>query len=462
MMRHGGLTARETAAERRALDLELAALPRHIWDSVFTACATRIRSRGSVSGTIVLTDPEVVRHVEGMGCPVRRGTMRLRELDAALRGGRFREGLLAVVERWTGAAIITKWEERNAEARAWDAQWTVWRDAITRPEPQAETAPDMEAALLGWLEASARTFKARWRKQPEATHLAVLRAIAGARRAPGLDAVASVIALPVFAEQVAGDPHAFDATRRTGRWLVAALRARFLGDVELRGLRGAEERAAVLDAAGLSTDGISSRVVVFGLAGAHPLLRAAHEAGEPVMLTQLNLERLDQVAVPSGVAHVVENPAVFTSIVRRLMAQPGGGPAPTLVCTSGQFGVTAAGILDRIAATGAAIRYSGDFDPDGIRIADRVWRRYPSQMVPWRLDRATYQAARAREWCATQVEDEARRSSVRPWPEERERLLTAITMGGKVYQEALVETLIDDVVAGARPSSPRIAGARAH
>jgi hypothetical protein len=60
------------------------------------------------------------------------------------------------------------------------------------------------------------------------------------------------------------------------------------------------------------------------------------------------------------------------------------------------------------------------------------------------------------------VEDEARRSSVRPWPEERERLLTAITMGGKVYQEALVETLIDDVVAGARPSSPRIAGARAH
>ena len=40
--------------------------------------------------------------------------------------------------------------------------------------------------------------------------------------------------------------------------------------------------------------------------------------------------------------------------------------------------------------SGAEIYYSGDIDPDGIRIADRLWRKYGDRIHVWRMSDEDY------------------------------------------------------------------------
>ena len=40
--------------------------------------------------------------------------------------------------------------------------------------------------------------------------------------------------------------------------------------------------------------------------------------------------------------------------------------------------------------SGAEIYYSGDIDPDGIRIADRLWRKYGDRIHVWRMSKEDY------------------------------------------------------------------------
>jgi uncharacterized protein (TIGR02679 family) len=411
---------------------------------------------GKVAGTITVTDAAVIGAVEGMGCPVRAGRISLTALDRAMRTGRLVEGLLVATERWIGMAIVTKPEEREHQQKVWASLVSGWREAIRRPLGDEPIDQDLVARLDEWLTSASGWIKGRWRKRPTTIDRSVRRAIEAARMAPGVGTTAELLALPVFAQRVVGNPHALDAGRTAGRLAIAALRARFGESVGHVVGTGAEARAAILDAAGLSMDGVSSRVVTFGLAGPHPLFAAAASVHEPLTLTALNLEHVDVVTAPSSIVYVVENPAVFTQIVRALTRgdrEHSGAPIPSLVCTSGQFGVTAAMLLDRLARGGATIWYSGDFDTAGIYIADRVWRRYPGQCVLWRMTPVDYHVARHHRGdtgARPDASSAGARAGPDAWTTVRTKLLDVIDRLGPAYQEGLVHELVADIQDDAR------------
>jgi len=48
-------------------------------------------------------------------------------------------------------------------------------------------------------------------------------------------------------------------------------------------------------------------------------------------------------------------------------------------------------LLDKIAESGAEIYYSGDLDPEGIMIADKLKQRYGDQFHLWRFDEKDYE-----------------------------------------------------------------------
>ncbi len=47
-------------------------------------------------------------------------------------------------------------------------------------------------------------------------------------------------------------------------------------------------------------------------------------------------------------------------------------------------------LLDFLAKSGAVICYSGDLDPTGMDIADRLWQRYGNVVRLWRMDAEDY------------------------------------------------------------------------
>ncbi len=50
-------------------------------------------------------------------------------------------------------------------------------------------------------------------------------------------------------------------------------------------------------------------------------------------------------------------------------------------------------LLDKLVEEGAHIMYAGDFDPEGIQIADRLKQRYKDRLSFWRMTCGDYERA---------------------------------------------------------------------
>ncbi len=256
--------------------------------------------------------------------------------------------------------------------------------------------------------------------------------------------------LPVLANEVAHDPHALDADTPAGRLLLVALGA--------RPGAGVAERQALLAEAGLAVDGVSSTVALFGIgAPQDAAARAAAAAGQAHVaplraVVRWSLPRSDW---DGRVVHTVENPAVFESLLDR-----GLPPGAALLCTSGFPSAAALVVLAALAAAGATLCYSGDFDGKGLRIARRVLAAGGDGAVPWRLAAADYTAAsRAAPGRPLRSDERASlQGLIEAFPPLADGA-AAILAGGRVaYQETLIAELWGDIARGGPPEAGRGAG----
>lgn len=189
-----------------------------------------------------------------------------------------------------------------------------------------------------------------------------------------------------LAARLLGDAHALDQDR-------------LLHQVVLRGLAaasgcgvptGGAERRALWEAYGAGPDLLSRTCLTWGLrpTGDPPVarrLRDAADSGDPVHLTAWDLRRLPSLEGLGGATVLVcENPRVLEAVAAQARS-----PWPA-VCTSGEPNTVVTAVLGLLVASGAGLRYHGDFDWPGIAIANRVVARFGA--VPWRMAAADYEA----------------------------------------------------------------------
>ncbi|MBB4934756.1 uncharacterized protein (TIGR02679 family) [Lipingzhangella halophila] len=301
-------------------------------------------------------------------------TVSLDAVDAVLRrSGASPDGLAAAVEELTGGPVRPRAEVEADLTRAWDEAYEPLSTACARRPELAEWCARLRASglvprLLGTPAEAAPTLR-------------TLATVVSALPADG-------VGLATFAARVCGDAHGLDDGRPLGTLALGAARA-------LTGVpagSGAEWRREAWTAAGLLTDDLSSTALAFGLPGdtATPTgraLAALREAGQPAVLTLRQLVQTPARPLPNGtVVRVCENPAVVSAAADYL----GAGCLP-LVCTQGQPGTAVLTLLRQLGAAGAELRYHGDFDWGGVRIANTLLRRVPWR--PWRYSAADYRAA---------------------------------------------------------------------
>ena len=196
--------------------------------------------------------------------------------------------------------------------------------------------------------------------------------------------------LPVFASLITTDPHAFDLETNLGKMLVDALCTVF----GVSSPTSREETGDLLYGAGLLVDELSNYVTVAGLLGfqgedIHPVWQGALSLREPLQVPLLTLSKLTQVKSPDQAVFVVENPAAFAAILDAFS----DGSVPPLICTAGQVKVAGLVLLDLLAREQTTIYYSGDLDPEGVLIAQRLARRYPGLLRYWHFTPRDYRRA---------------------------------------------------------------------
>ena len=199
--------------------------------------------------------------------------------------------------------------------------------------------------------------------------------------------------LAVFGAEISGNPHYFDRGTTATQLLTHAVC--YWKNLELP--QNAYEWRECMQEVGLVSDNIASMVHAFGvqmetIEGPHPAYQVFCKRKEPYVLTSENLKAITGAKAISNRVYVVENEMVFLHLIENLKEKD-----VTILCTSGQLRVAAFQLLTYLIKSGAVIYYSGDLDPEGMDIADRLWQRYGDIIHLWRMNTEDYDKAISRE-----------------------------------------------------------------
>ncbi|ALL79514.1 hypothetical protein AD006_30240 (plasmid) [Pseudonocardia sp. EC080610-09] len=239
------------------------------------------------------------------------------------------------------------------------------------------------------------------------------------------------VPLPTFAQQALGRTHALDTGTALSSTVLRGVAALLGADPAT----DAEGRRELWERMGVDADELSSTVLVAGMRPAGSglaaiLLGASADAGEACVLTLAQVRRNQGIRLDGGaVVHVVENPSIVAMAVDRL-----GARCPPLVCTNGWPSGAAIRLLRALAAR-HEIRYHGDLDGDGVRIAAHVVTATGARL--WRMGADDYSAH------VPEVGAPVGRVGDAPWDSDLAPAMRA--SGVSLSEEHIAELLLDDL-----------------
>ena len=219
-----------------------------------------------------------------------------------------------------------------------------------------------------------------------------------------------------------------------------------MGDTEDNGESGktedfrAEEKAALFYRAGLLKDELSNHVLVYGISGAekhgrpHKGILGYLEQREPLHLSLMTLGKLARVSPQTGKrVYIVENPAVFAVLAK-------AWPDAAIVCGNGQTRLATLVLLD-LFGSDTEFWYAGDYDPEGLLIAQRLKERYRERLHFWQYRREFYEKYRS----DVEISDRSIKKLDRVYREELQDIKQAMKRQKKAaYQEAMLGEYLGD------------------
>lgn len=454
---------------------------RKIYDRLFVKVAEKYRSLGRFGGTVRLSGlcTEDCRQLGGFFQKDYEGqktvTISAAAMEKALAGSRF-AGLSweDILQGYFGRELVGRKAQKQKEK---EERERFFAEII-------ETAPGSPGSLwlgrvLGEKEEGYLLLMKHYREQPDKLKGSLLLLLQAIPRLPLLTAGREGVShelLAVFAAETTGDPHFFDAGKLGEQLLAAFLNSRFweslvpglndgkslciqsLGKTEDNEEPGrmrntvdngesgktedfrAEEKAALFYRAGLLKDELSNHVLVYGISGAekdgrpHKGILGYLEQREPLHLSLLTLGKLARVSPQTGKrVYIVENPAVFAVLAK-------AWPDAAIVCGNGQTRLATLVLLD-LFGSDTEFWYAGDYDPEGLLIAQRLKERYRERLHFWQYRREFYEKYRS----DVEISDRSIKKLDRVYREELQDIKQAMKRQKKAaYQEAMLGEYLGD------------------
>ena len=431
------------------------------------------RSYGRAAGRITLRDAteEERRAIGGMvGRVFYEEEIRFTvlEFEQGLQKTRFAPvDLKELLEQYFGKTLCSRTEQQKAEATAKDGFWNNIQKNIFGKVNKESAAAKWFSEMLNQKKYCYFILNREYRKDPQQTEILVSHIAAaldlmeaGRQRANSV----SEIPLAVFAADISGNPHYFDRGTTAGILLTQA--ACWLKNTDMPETSYAWRE--LMQRIGILPDNVSSMVHAYGMrlyrgTEIHPAYDAFCQMRQPCVITMENLCGVTGAKAFGAHVYIVENEMVFSYLVdhlKRSSYQKAGGNEPhlkedwkedtrekkeryTLLCTSGQPRAAAQQLIPLLLKSGADIYYSGDIDPDGIRIADRLWRKFGNGIHIWRMSPEDYEKSSSAE--RIPESGMAKLVNIRH-PLLLETAKNVQKKGLAGYQENLLEWLLKDVL----------------
>lgn len=167
--------------------------------------------------------------------------------------------------------------------------------------------------------------------------------------------------LAVYAS-ITGNPHYLDLNKSTCNLFLKIL----AHHKNVNFHDNTDGRISLLSEINVYTDPVSNFVITYKLKG-NAIMNQLSEKNEVVNLNLLNLNSLDFISTDCGMVFVFENPSMLMSLIELNVP---------VVITSGIPNVSVYSLLDKLVESGNRLFYNGDFDPEGLIIAEKLKKRY--------------------------------------------------------------------------------------
>ena len=244
--------------------------------------------------------------------------------------------------------------------------------------------------------------------------------------------------LPVFSAHLTGNPHYFDEDKNPINLFTYALCYLYNRPYPTN----AEQKQDLLYQAGLIKDDLSNNVIVKGLnayinQSIHLGWQGFYNSGEPLTVTLVNLYDITRITTASQSIYIVENPAVFS-----LLAHQTKRHIP-IICTKGQINLASYILLDKLSKEDIQMHYSGDFDPEGLLIADKLKQRYKQKLKLWHYTIEDYISSKPQK-TISQTSLKKLQNLINPDLKQLANELIKTKKAG--YQEIIIDKLYRDVI----------------
>lgn len=186
--------------------------------------------------------------------------------------------------------------------------------------------------------------------------------------------------ISIFAQEVTKDPHYFDKDLAKELLLKGIENICKIDDNE----RTIEDINEILYCGGLLKDDLSNNCYICHLLPLqeHSSWQGFYDNYEPWNMNLYNLSQLTTLFNASSV-YIVENPSVFRTLViwiKQKKLDIG------LICSNGQINLCTYMLIDKLIESNCLIYYAGDYDPEGLLIADKLKKRYQDKLQLWCYD----------------------------------------------------------------------------
>ncbi len=208
----------------------------------------------------------------------------------------------------------------------------------------------------------------------------------------------------VFAARLTGNPHAFDDDTPDGRLLGELIQwyahhekggqttqsqtaqsrpAQNQADVQR--LFPALKKQRTFLQASILLDDLSNYTMLYGVRAViadgapHAGMEGFFSEGDAVLVPLSAIARFKTVQCVDNTIYVVENPSVFAAFCGYTRKKR------SCMCMNGQPRLSSLMMMDLLAAAGVRVYYAGDFDPEGLLIAQKLCQYYPGIFEYWHM-----------------------------------------------------------------------------
>lgn len=408
----------------------------------FDAVRKKWESLGRTAGKIVLSQPteKERRALESfLGVPMQgdQAVFSMASFEKALQETKYGGiSLKELLELYYGEELIANQEKKqhriSREQRFWNAlREELEKDKTGGREAAAWIAEMQEKKNNGY----AAVMREYYRSEESAGEM--LLQIAKCLSLCGQEI--PVIRLSVLAAKAAGNPHALDRQTTSGTLLSYALCRRSGSDFP----QNARMWKELYEKNGILTDELSSTVTAYGIhlmteQGLHPAYEGYFLKKEPCVISMANLCHAISAYGESDKIYIVENEMVFSELLERISEYP-----VTFLCTSGQPRTAAYQLMELFGQKACSFYYAGDLDPEGLDIADRIWRSFPEHVHIWRMSVTDYHKAMSPEEVSERRLGMLKGLSHPELKKTAEQICRYKRAG---YQEMLLEDMVQDIV----------------